>query len=154
MHGASFLLQTNTHRDVSNVSRSKDHEGGKGMVVLVTGASRGIGRTLAAAAARERHDVVVYCLKNAAQANALVSEHAYRPRRVIAIQADVNCRRIAYRGMLGPRPPWSTNDTASGPEITLRATKTPYGTIGNGRRRITTKFWRARRDSNSRPPGS
>ena len=102
MHGASFLLQTNTHRDVSNVSRSKDREGGKGMVVLVTGASRGIGRTLAAA--RERHDVVVYCLKNAAQANALVSELAYRPRRVIAIQADVNCRRIAYRGMLGPRP--------------------------------------------------
>jgi len=59
MHGASFLLQTNTRRDVSNVSRSKDREGGKGMVVLVTGASRGIGRTLAAAAARERHDVVV-----------------------------------------------------------------------------------------------
>jgi NAD(P)-dependent dehydrogenase (short-subunit alcohol dehydrogenase family) len=38
------------------------------MVVLVTGASRGIGRTLAAAAAREGHDVVVYCLKNATQA--------------------------------------------------------------------------------------
>ena len=86
MHGASFLLQTNTHRDVSNVSRSKDHEGGKGMVVLVTGASRGIGRTLAAAAARERHDVVVYCLKNAAQANALVSELACWPSRVIAIK--------------------------------------------------------------------
>jgi NAD(P)-dependent dehydrogenase (short-subunit alcohol dehydrogenase family) len=54
------------------------------MVVLVTGASRGIGRALAVAAAREGHDVVVNYLKNAAQANALVSELACCPCRVIA----------------------------------------------------------------------
>lgn len=63
---------------------------GKDMVVLVTGASRGIGRTLAAAAARMGHDVVVNYLKNAAQANALVSELACCPSHVIAIQADVS----------------------------------------------------------------
>ena len=148
-----FLTAATTRRDVSNLSRSKDHEagrqrhGGAGDGCIERNRTDARRRSRARAPRRGR-------LKNAAQANALVSELAYRPRRVIAIQADVNCRRIAYRGMLGPRPPWSTNDTASGPEITLRATKTPYGTIGNGRRRITTKFWRARRDSNSRPPGS
>jgi 3-oxoacyl-[acyl-carrier protein] reductase len=67
------------------------------MVVLVTGASRGIGRALAAAAAREGHDVVVNYLKNAAQANGLVSELACCPSRVIAIQADVSAADEATR---------------------------------------------------------
>jgi 3-oxoacyl-[acyl-carrier protein] reductase len=67
------------------------------MVVLVTGASRGIGRALAVAAAREGHDVVVNYLKNAAQANALVSELACCPSRVIAIQADVSAADEAKR---------------------------------------------------------
>jgi 3-oxoacyl-[acyl-carrier protein] reductase len=67
------------------------------MVVLVTGASRGIGRALAVAAAREGHDVVVNYLKNAAQANALVSELACCPCRVIAIQADVSAADQAKR---------------------------------------------------------
>ena len=60
MHGASFLLQQ-PHAVTSATYRAVriTRPGGKGMVVLVTGASRGIGRTLAAAAARERHDVVV-----------------------------------------------------------------------------------------------
>lgn len=67
------------------------------MVVLVTGASRGIGRALAAAAAREGHDVVVNYLKSAAQANALVSELECCPGRVIAIQADVSAADEAKR---------------------------------------------------------
>jgi 3-oxoacyl-[acyl-carrier protein] reductase len=67
------------------------------MVVLVTGASRGIGRALAVAAAREGRDVVVNYLKNAAQANALVSELACCPCRVIAIQADVSAADQAKR---------------------------------------------------------
>ena len=67
------------------------------MVVLVTGASRGIGRALAVAAAREGHDVVVNYIKNAAQANALVSELACCPCRVIAVQADVSAADQAKR---------------------------------------------------------
>jgi 3-oxoacyl-[acyl-carrier protein] reductase len=67
------------------------------VVVLVTGASRGIGRALAAAAAREGHDVVVNYLKSAAQANALVSELECCPGRVIAIQADVSAADEAKR---------------------------------------------------------
>jgi 3-oxoacyl-[acyl-carrier protein] reductase len=67
------------------------------MVVLITGASRGIGRALAAAAARECHDVVVNYLKNVAQANALVSELAGCSSRVIAIQADVTVADEARR---------------------------------------------------------
>jgi 3-oxoacyl-[acyl-carrier protein] reductase len=67
------------------------------MVVLVTGASRGIGRALAAAAAREGHDVVVNYFQNAARANALVSELAHGPSRAIAIQADVSVADEATR---------------------------------------------------------
>jgi len=67
------------------------------MVVLVTGASRGIGRALAAAAVREGHDVAVNYLRNTALADALVGELAYCPSRVIAIQADVSAADEAKR---------------------------------------------------------
>jgi 3-oxoacyl-[acyl-carrier protein] reductase len=70
---------------------------GKDMVVLVTGASRGIGHALAAAAAREGHDVAVNYLRNAALAHALVGELACCPSRVIAIQADVSAADEAKR---------------------------------------------------------
>ena len=67
------------------------------MVVLVTGASRGIGRALAAAAVRAGHDVAVNYLRNAALAHALVGELACCPSRVIAIQADVSAADEAKR---------------------------------------------------------
>jgi 3-oxoacyl-[acyl-carrier protein] reductase len=67
------------------------------MVVLVTGASRGIGRALAAAAVRAGHDVAVNYLRNAALADALVGELACCPSRVIAIQADVSAADEAKR---------------------------------------------------------
>ena len=67
------------------------------MVVLITGASRGIGRALAAAAAREGHDVVINYLKSAALADALVSELACFPSRVIAIRGDVSVADEAKR---------------------------------------------------------
>jgi 3-oxoacyl-[acyl-carrier protein] reductase len=67
------------------------------MVVLVTGASRGIGRALAAAAAREGHDVAINYLRNAALADALVGELACCSGRVIAIQADVSAADEAKR---------------------------------------------------------
>jgi 3-oxoacyl-[acyl-carrier protein] reductase len=67
------------------------------MVVPVTGASRGIGRALAVAAAREGHDVVVNYLKSAVLADTLVSELACFPSRVIAIQADVGVGGEAKR---------------------------------------------------------
>jgi 3-oxoacyl-[acyl-carrier protein] reductase len=67
------------------------------MVVLVTGASRGIGRALAAAAAREGHDVAINYLRNAALADALVGELVCCSGRVIAIQADVSAADEAKR---------------------------------------------------------
>ena len=67
------------------------------MKILVTGASRGIGRALAAAAAHEGHDVVVNYQLAADQADGLVGELAAAPGRAIALQADVSLGDDARR---------------------------------------------------------
>ncbi|HEY8973322.1 MAG TPA: 3-oxoacyl-ACP reductase FabG [Burkholderiaceae bacterium] len=55
-------------------TRDRDRDG-RG-TVLVTGASRGIGRAIALAAARDGHDVVVHCRSGLEQANAVCAEIA------------------------------------------------------------------------------
>ncbi|XYD11826.1 SDR family NAD(P)-dependent oxidoreductase (plasmid) [Methylobacterium sp. NMS12] len=66
-------------------------------VILVTGASRGIGRALAVAAAREGHYVAVNYRSGAEQAEALASELSRGPGRAVALQADVAVAEEAER---------------------------------------------------------
>jgi 3-oxoacyl-[acyl-carrier protein] reductase len=67
------------------------------MIILVTGASRGIGRALATIAAREGHDVAVNYNAAADQAHDLVKALADAPGRAVAIQADVSLAGDAQR---------------------------------------------------------
>ena len=81
--------------------------------VLVTGASRGIGRAIALAAARGGHDVVVHCRSGIAQANAvrdevaalganarvLAFDDADRAAAAAALQADI-AEHGAYYGVV------------------------------------------------------
>jgi 3-oxoacyl-[acyl-carrier protein] reductase len=60
-----------------------------GKIALVTGASRGIGREIALAYAREGADVVCNYNKSAAQAESLVAAIEGMGRKAIAVQADV-----------------------------------------------------------------
>jgi len=57
--------------------------------VLVTGASRGIGRAIALAAAREGHDVVVHCRTGLEQANAVCAEAAALGARARVLAFDI-----------------------------------------------------------------
>ena len=57
--------------------------------VLVTGASRGIGRAIALASAREGHDVVVHCRTGLAQAEAVCAEIAALGARARVLAFDV-----------------------------------------------------------------
>jgi 3-oxoacyl-[acyl-carrier protein] reductase len=66
-------------------------------VILVTGASRGIGRALVAAASREGHSVIVNYRGDAGQAHALVQELGRGTGQVIALQADVCIARDVDR---------------------------------------------------------
>lgn len=59
-------------------------------VVLVTGASRGIGRALALGAARDGHDVVVNYFRSADPAESLCHEIVHSGGRAVAVQADVS----------------------------------------------------------------
>ena len=52
------------------------NQAGERKTVLVTGASRGIGRAIALAAARDGHDVVVHCRTGLDQARAVCDEIA------------------------------------------------------------------------------
>ncbi|MBC7664820.1 MAG: 3-oxoacyl-ACP reductase FabG [Caulobacter sp.] len=62
------------------------------MTVLVTGASRGIGRAIALAVARDGHDVVVHCRTGVAQANAVADE-----ARALGVSARVLAFDVADR---------------------------------------------------------
>jgi NAD(P)-dependent dehydrogenase (short-subunit alcohol dehydrogenase family) len=58
-------------------------------IVLITGASRGIGAATARLAARRGFDVAVNYLKDRASADAVVAEIKAAGRRAIAVQADM-----------------------------------------------------------------
>jgi NAD(P)-dependent dehydrogenase (short-subunit alcohol dehydrogenase family) len=61
----------------------------KDKVSLVTGASRGIGRAIALALAREGADVALNCSKSVTEAEAVAQEIKALGRRVTVVQADV-----------------------------------------------------------------
>src|SRR5206468_2881614 len=67
-----------------------DSLGGK--VALVTGSSRGIGRAVALAFAREGSDVVVNYRNRAAEAEAVQAEILQMGRRCLCVQADVSIK--------------------------------------------------------------
>ncbi|MBI3979469.1 MAG: 3-oxoacyl-ACP reductase FabG [Chloroflexi bacterium] len=70
-----------------------------GRVVLVTGASRGIGRALAVGLAREGADVAVNYVQDAAAAEETASGVRGCGRRALVVQADV-CRRPEVEAMV------------------------------------------------------
>ncbi len=66
-------------------------------VILITGASRGIGRALALAAAGEGHKVVVNYRSSVDQAEALVADLNREASRAIALRADVSVEADAQQ---------------------------------------------------------
>lgn len=66
-------------------------------VMLITGASRGIGKQLALASAREGFSVVVNCLSRDDEACRVVSEIENRGGRAVPIKADVSASADADR---------------------------------------------------------
>src|SRR5258705_7980328 len=58
-------------------------------IVLITGASRGIGAATARLAAKRGFDVAISYLKDRASAEAVVAEVAAAGRRAVAVQADM-----------------------------------------------------------------
>ena len=66
-------------------------------VILITGASRGIGRALAVAAAKAGHSVVINYRASADQAETLADELRRGSGRAIALQADVRVAKDVDR---------------------------------------------------------
>jgi 3-oxoacyl-[acyl-carrier protein] reductase len=75
-------------RPAENVS-SAEGRMGEPQVILITGASRGIGRALAVAASREGHHLAINYRRCAGQAEALAKELGCVSGQAIALQADV-----------------------------------------------------------------
>jgi len=78
----------------SGTGTGQDPPGGAGerTTVLVTGASRGIGRAIALALARDGHDLVVHCRQQLAQAEAVAAE-----AEALGVQARVLAFDVADR---------------------------------------------------------
>ena len=66
-------------------------------VILITGASRGIGRALAVAASSDGHHVAINHRSGAGDAEALAADLGQGPGQAIAIQADVTIAGAADR---------------------------------------------------------
>jgi NAD(P)-dependent dehydrogenase (short-subunit alcohol dehydrogenase family) len=85
-----------------------DGRGLEGRIALVTGASRGIGRAIAAGLAADGADVAISFARDAEAAAACVAEIEARGRRGLAIRAaaedlEAGCRLVdAVRSRLGP----------------------------------------------------
>ncbi len=62
----------------------------KNKVAIVTGASRGIGRAIAIALAKEGADVVVNCLNSETKAQEMVNEIKKLGRNGLVVRADVS----------------------------------------------------------------
>ena len=69
----------------------------EGKVALVTGASRGIGKTIAETFAREGADVVVNYVRSVNDAKEVVKHIRAMGRRAVAVKADVSKRADAQR---------------------------------------------------------
>jgi len=67
------------------------------MVAVITGASRGIGRATALAAAERGYDVCVNCVRNRAAADEVVNRIQRLGRRAIAVLADVGSEADVVR---------------------------------------------------------
>ena len=74
--------------------------GGVRKTVLVTGASRGIGRAIVLAVARDGHDVVVHCRTGLAQARAVADEIAALGASARVLAFDVADRAAASAALL------------------------------------------------------
>ena len=73
---------------------------GEAGTVLVTGASRGIGRAIALAVARDGHDVVVHCRTGIEQAHAVAADVAALGAQARVLAFDVADRAAASAALL------------------------------------------------------
>ncbi|MCV2350887.1 3-ketoacyl-ACP reductase FabG2 [Paucibacter sp. Y2R2-4] len=72
----------------------------KGLTVLVTGSSRGIGRAIALRLAREGYDLVIHCRSQRAEAEAVAAEVQGLGRQARVLQFDVGQREAAAAALL------------------------------------------------------
>ena len=79
---------------------TETNQASAGKTVLVTGASRGIGRAIALAAARDGHDVVVHCRTGLEQARAVAGEVAALGVSARVLSFDVADRAAASAALL------------------------------------------------------